>query len=387
MTPFRLVPPTVKRKLQSDGFGNAAKSGAELLFRRHVGSSIVFPALDYGIIETVSRTDMPSVADDKIDVVSGSDPQPPSYVYKIKDAYLFTQTGLATTSSLEILEESAGEPGYAQQAVMEMVSRELFFGDLPISNLILNNPIDRAETIVTAAPLIPRYPTNYFHWMVETAPKIKQLRNFEQKTGADVTIIVPKNAPPFVRETLSLLNWSPYKICTGDISIYNIQNLILPSYPGRTESEFDWLRDKILTGVRREQRTEDNVEDNVYVSREGAISRRVVNEDEVMEVLSKYGFKRYLLENRTLAENVRLFNGANVVVGPHGAGLTDILFAEDCTLVELFGARLNKAYENLSETLGVRYEPMYCQAASADIWVDVDELERHVSQFVEESRG
>ncbi|EMA57677.1 capsular polysaccharide biosynthesis protein-like protein [Halorubrum kocurii JCM 14978] len=98
-----------------------------------------------------------------------------------------------------------------------------------------------------------------------------------------------------------------------------------------------------------------------------------------MEVLKPYGFERYHLEDRSLAENVRLFNSADMVIGPHGAGLTDIIFTEDCTLVELFGARLNKVYEKLSKTLEIEYNPMYCQSEGADIIVDTAALEEQMN--------
>jgi capsular polysaccharide biosynthesis protein len=122
---------------------------------------------------------------------------------------------------------------------------------------------------------------------------------------------------------------------------------------------------------------------NVYVSRSGAVERRVLNENEVMNVLSEYGFERYCLENQSLSENVQLFSQADLVVGPHGAGLTDIIFANDCTLLELFGEKVKQPYELLAETLGVNYEPMYCQADSADVVVDTEQLELRVSQLVE----
>jgi capsular polysaccharide biosynthesis protein len=121
----------------------------------------------------------------------------------------------------------------------------------------------------------------------------------------------------------------------------------------------------------------------VYVSRSGAVERRVLNEEDVMDVLADYGFKRYCLENRSLSENVRLFNQADIVLGPHGAGLTDIIFAEDCILVELFGDKIKQPYELLSDTLGVEYEPMYCQADGADIVVDTNQIEQKISQIIE----
>jgi capsular polysaccharide biosynthesis protein len=162
---------------------------------------------------------------------------------------------------------------------------------------------------------------------------------------------------------------------------YTVRNLVVPSYPERHTSDFTWIRDEILDAVSGESVSND--ENNVYVSRANAIERQVLNEKEVMDVLSEFGFSRYLLENRSVAENARLFAEADVVVGPHGAGLTDIIFAGDCTLLELFGEKVKEPYELLAETLGIEYEPIYCTAEAADIVVDTDKLEKRVSRLVE----
>jgi len=146
--------------------------------------------------------------------------------------------------------------------------------------------------------------------------------------------------------------------------------------PSDTLQTSEWIQQEILEAVSSESEPIEG--NNVYVSRSGAVERRVLNENEVMNVLSEYGFERYCLENQSLSENVQLFSQADLVVGPHGAGLTDIIFANDCTLLELFGEKVKQPYELLAETLGVNYEPMYCQADSADVVVDTEQLELRV---------
>jgi capsular polysaccharide biosynthesis protein len=116
----------------------------------------------------------------------------------------------------------------------------------------------------------------------------------------------------------------------------------------------------------------------VYITRDKAIGRRVSNEDELMEMLSEYGFKKYHLEDRTVVENVRLFSNANLVVSPHGAGLTDIMFCDDCTVIEMFGSRENDAYEQLSRHVGLDYIGIDCESDATDITADIDRIEKIV---------
>ena len=55
-----------------------------------------------------------------------------------------------------------------------------------------------------------------------------------------------------------------------------------------------------------------------------------------MNALSSLGFDEYVVEDLSHQEQIELFNGANVVVGAHGAGLTNVLFSKETRVVELF---------------------------------------------------
>jgi DNA-directed RNA polymerase subunit N (RpoN/RPB10) len=372
----------LKRKLRDDGLKHTLVAAGDLLTRKRLGRPVFDALVEKGFIETTSRDKLRANAHRTIPVSTSANETTKPFVAVVGTGRILSETGLALTDWFGIIEESAAEPEQAQQAMMAMLSRELFYGDIPFQELFGRSQSTRDTSVMldTVAPLVPRYP-NYYHWMVETVPKIRYLRAFESATQESVTVLVPANAPPFVEETLRLLGWPQSKVAFATESTYIVRNLIIPSYPTRHASDFEWIRQEIVEAVSSE--LESVEESNVYVSRSGAVERRVLNEEDVMDVLADYGFKRYCLENRSLSENVRLFNQADIVLGPHGAGLTDIIFAEDCILVELFGDKIKQPYELLSDTLGVEYEPMYCQADGADIVVDTNQIEQKISQIIE----
>jgi capsular polysaccharide biosynthesis protein len=289
---------------------------------------------------------------------------------------------LVLTEAFEVVEESAAGPEQAQQAMMAMLSRELFYGVLPLRGLLFGSWDTESPTPNSGpiAPLIPRYPDNYYHWMVETVPKIRYLRAFEAEQEP-VTLLISADAPPFVDEALNLLGWPDSRIVRVNHESYHVSELLVPSFPDRRPADFKWLREEILESASDHIRESGK---NIYVSRANGIERRVVNEDEVMDVLTEFDFERYLLEERSLAENARLFADADVIVGPHGAGLTDIVFAGDATLIELFGEKVKQPYKLLAEAVGVDYEAMHCTPESADIVVDIQELFERVSRACEE---
>lgn len=68
----------------------------------------------------------------------------------------------------------------------------------------------------------------------------------------------------------------------------------------------------------------------LFVSRRGARRRRLDAEDDpaFAAALERHGFAAPELAGRGLAEQAALFRGARAIAGPHGAGLTNLLFCE-----------------------------------------------------------
>jgi len=369
----------LQRKLATDGAVETARAAGDLLTRKRLGRSIFDPLVKHDFVHTLSRKEL--LRRTKAVEVPDSESSIP-FASIMSDGVVLTETGLALTKTFEIVEESAAGPDQAQQAMMAMLSRELFYGTFPLRGLLFgaDNAEIRNLDSAPVAPLIPRYPDNYYHWMVETVPKIRYLRAFDAEQEP-VTVLVPADAPPFVDETLDLLNWPDSRIKHAGHESYRVSDLVVPSFPDRQPADFRWLRQEILESAPN-QIPESST--NVYVSRGDAVERRVVNEAEVMDALSEFDFERYLLENRSLAENARLFADADIIVGPHGAGLTDIIFAGDGTLIELFGEKVKQPYRLLADAVDIDYEAMYCTPESTDIVVDVEELSERVEEALQD---
>jgi hypothetical protein len=75
----------------------------------------------------------------------------------------------------------------------------------------------------------------------------------------------------------------------------------------------------------------------IYVSRDDAKLRRVLNEGSLLALLEAKGFKRVVLSRMPLAHQVELFRSAETVVAPHGAGLAHIAWCkEGSSIAEFF---------------------------------------------------
>jgi len=188
-----------------------------------------------------------------------------------------------------------------------------------------------------------------------------------------VTYLVPGDAPSWLEETLELLEIPDEKIEWASDSVYHANNLILPSFPLQTRQDYEWIVETTLKNINHKS-LEVTPGNNIYISRSKAIERQVVNEDEVMSVLSKYEFERYYLEDMSVAENISLFHEADFVVGAHGAGLTDLIYSTNTTVIELFGSKVKVPYKELARTMDVNYESVICTPKSTDIVVEIGSL-------------
>ncbi|MBK4728910.1 DUF563 domain-containing protein [Oxynema sp. CENA135] len=210
---------------------------------------------------------------------------------------------------------------------------------------------------------------DYYHWMVDVLPRIELLELGGFELDKIDRFLVNRVQYKYQQETLSILGiprqtWHDIE---GDRFI-QAETLIVPSIPTTAPKwmgEFidgpprwvcEFLRDRFLPkeeGAIAVSPTPNKI----YINRQQAKHRRVVNESEAIEFLKNYGFVSVSLERLSFREQVRLLSGAQVVVAPHGAGLTNAVFCQPGTVViELFSHRYRSScYQVMSHHLGLEY--------------------------------
>jgi capsular polysaccharide biosynthesis protein len=81
-----------------------------------------------------------------------------------------------------------------------------------------------------------------------------------------------------------------------------------------------------------------DAKERLYISRGNAIrGRGILNEEEVKEVLAEFEFREFVADRYSVAEQAEVFASAEVVVGPHGGALTNLVFCSPGTkVIEFF---------------------------------------------------
>jgi capsular polysaccharide biosynthesis protein len=123
-----------------------------------------------------------------------------------------------------------------------------------------------------------------------------------------------------------------------------------------------------------------NPKNLIYISRKKAPQgRRILNESELFDSLKKLGFEEYVLEDLSALQQIDIFYDAKLVVAPHGAGLTNLIFSHQVKILELFQMKyITPNYYYLAKSMEHDYAywtaPVDIENPWADFTVNIDEV-------------
>lgn len=164
--------------------------------------------------------------------------------------------------------------------------------------------------------ILERVYHNHAHWLTAHLPKILLLR----ERGGLGDVLLPPVRTPTMDGSLRMLGIDPDGFRTFDPT--------RPLEVGElTLVQTDRFRPELLQRVQAAfAATDGGPRRKVYVSRANAGRRKLVNEEEAWPRLRDAGFERVAMEELGFDEQVELMRETRVLAGPHGAGLTNMLF-------------------------------------------------------------
>ena len=196
---------------------------------------------------------------------------------------------------------------------------------------------------------------NYYHWLNDCLPRLRWL---EEAGVRDCQLLLPEKLQPFHHQTLDALGIPPGRRVTAGRAHWRLEELWVSSLPCEEAQSSApasrWLRERLLAGLPPADRP---LPRRIYISRLLASKRRLLNEVQIMERLERRGIVPVQTETLSVAEQARLFEQADLVVAPHGAGLANILFMRPgARVLELLPILKPKTcYVSLAAAMGVRY--------------------------------
>ncbi len=189
---------------------------------------------------------------------------------------------------------------------------------------------------------------NYCHFLLEALPRLELFWRAGFSWDDVDWVLVPEFVgsarEPFF-EALGLPREKIVRLYPGVQYAFDV--LLQPSFPGQESFVPPWVVEFFRTRLLAPLGVKHVLKRRLYVARR---QRGVANDADVWAWLERRGFER--LEPQTWAENIHAFAEAELVVGPHGAGLANVVFCPP-------GAQL------LEFVPGDRPFPYFYSAASA----------------------
>lgn len=174
---------------------------------------------------------------------------------------------------------------------------------------------------------LPYFP-NYAHWLMDVLVRVMLA---QEHLPPDVTYIAPKALLPFQSTSLEVLGISRARcVEIGWREVWQVERLYMTpmsSYFGIDRPEANRRLRQLFWNTCNIQAP--RAHRRLLISRRGGNSRRIVNEQQLERELAPFGFDTVVPETLTLLDQVKLFSEAEFVIGAHGAGLTNLVFAPD----------------------------------------------------------
>ena len=307
------------------------------------------------------------------------------FLVEFDDAQLVGESALGFTAAGALIAET-GPPYFTRKDIVDNV---------PATALIRSRTSALGvEKIERAFSLVNTWNNNYCMWLSECLARLEGLEDYERRTGLELPILIPTTPARYQTESLALMGFAPARLLEWNGARLRIGTLVVSSFRREARGAYHyrvaltglrWVREKMLAGLARMPAPAAPPAPRVFISRRQTLARRIANEDAVLAALAPLGFRACVLEELSFAEQVRLFANAEIVVGPHGAGMMNLAFSDNVKVVELFGAFLQPSFSELARGLGFRYGFLECPAPrgdlrgwDADLVVDIPALLRLV---------
>lgn len=218
---------------------------------------------------------------------------------------------------------------------------------------------------------------NYFHWVLDHLPKLQLL----DKT--DIPLIMSSSPPEFVIESLGTFESGWEEIPFNPH--YLVKNLMVATTRRSEGYLYPSAAHYLQTAFNGKEFWSDWSSNRLYISRADAISRRIVNEIELVEYLEDHGFRAVRPERLTFEDQVDLFHGADIIVAPHGAGLANMAWCYmGAKIVEIVAPQYtNPCCWLAGDAFWHEYYYLVGDPrGEEDIYVDIERLEQLLGEIV-----
>ena len=223
---------------------------------------------------------------------------------------------------------------------------------------------------------------NYWHLVVDYLPRLVCLNKIDlNNTLVIINSDISDKFQLFILKIIKLMNLKNVKfIKINRINqLYKFEKLFISSRPS-INFAYDFYEKMIG------QFTDKKPLKNIYVKRGNVINRKVINENEVEELLLRYNYEIVDCSNLSVDDQIKKFSSAKNIIIVHGASLANLLFVpNNINVIEIrsnidgefstnlnINKRFNLFLFNKTKKVGKKFRK--------DIIININELKNLVSK-------
>ena len=284
-------------------------------------------------------------------------PEFPDYLQRTqafddKNAYLLSDVVVSPKHGVVWLPE-----GRILQQSVSNIPFFYFFGGIKDTL----HPVRNQEITVPVCPMASY--NCYYHQLFEGLLPVLQGKSLYH----DAKILVARTRPSYLDGMLAFFGIDESQIVVAEHPIHVPQCVLVPKWvnSGYTrQGDVDFLHSQISSRIADGKQV-----GKIYISRSLAHGRKLANEAELEDELSKRGFRICHFEKMSFTEQMETIHSASIVIAPHGSGEANMIAARPGTRwIEIISEDwFVTCYAKLAVQLGLRYA-FFLTAPSRQGW-------------------
>lgn len=313
---------------------------------------------------------------------------PEMALYKVKDA-LIDEDG-SVSCGLKLMESSLRLPEemMGHYSLIKKIKRRITYK---------KNVIKSEKPIVV---LSDYWSKEYYHFLIEALSRLV----FYQEHLKEFTLVTSYRLKTPMHQRVFELFGVKDIVYLNRKEFLKVNECYFATFPGPPDIHRPELIKKIHAELTKDLEKKVPTR-RVYLCRDKASKRKILNNLEVKEILKRYNFETIYAEDLSFDEQRKLFFETKHLVTPHGAGLTNILFMQPGSKVLEFkksewgflkngereGTKYYNTYWHLCEILSLDYYYQACEARdklesahTADVEVESVKLVEILKMMIQE---
>lgn len=282
----------------------------------------------------------------KLTSTCGSLDAPPQYVARFKDCLSFPRSNLVLQGD-RLIYDLAAHPLSGIADIKDGVNPDQIMTAVYGQGRALVEQPHECTRLDPGLMMFGLQSKNYGHWLLEFAPRMLAFNS--PSVPSDYPIYIDDHMPSTHKQVLELLDERTREIIPLPAKAIYVKELGIAPVP--TFFPFDtreglqiydavWpqdilasMRHKVLINLTKRGIDLSSSGRRIVLSRRGFAQRQLLNEAEIIDLLEQRGFEVVFPEHLSFAEQVILYNSADIIVGSASSAMTNCIFCRPGTKV------------------------------------------------------